>query len=65
MARPLTHAETGRREDWREWKPISDERLLQLIRHTVPDHPNESYTADEVYRLAAELRLRRSTDPAH
>lgn len=48
----------------RPWKRITSKRLCQLIRELEPDDIEQSYTADEVYRLCMELRVMRGAGRA-
>jgi hypothetical protein len=47
-------------EKKRDWHPVTNKKLLAIIRDTMLDCPDGNYTAAEVYDLASELESLRS-----
>lgn len=43
----------------RDWEPLTDERIEEILDDTGSDRPNDDYCAAEVYALAREVRDRR------
>ena len=43
----------------RDWKPLTDKWLDKIIADTIQDNPEGVYCADDVYRLAMEVKKHR------